>query len=77
MKTSLNIEDSLFKAAQNEAHQSGKTLSETIGTWARVGRDFLSAKKKKPDISKLKTMDLGPPLIDINCRREWMDALDE
>ena len=36
MKTSLTIEDSLFKAAKKEADRLGKTVSEMISLWARV-----------------------------------------
>ena len=76
MKTSLTIENSLFKAAQKESEKTGKTLSETISYWARVGRENLFKKKKKQAI-KFKSVDLGGPAsIDLNSRRDWIDSLE-
>ncbi len=76
MKTSLVIEDSLFKAAQKEAQKTGGNISETISYWARMGREFLVKKKKRSSL-KFKPVDLKKPAqVDINCRRDWMDILD-
>lgn len=76
MKTSLIIEDELFVAAKKEAAKSGKTLSEVISYWARLGRDSLKAKKAKPP--EFKAVDLGGPAsIDLTNRRAWMETLDE
>lgn len=76
MKTSLNIENSLFEIAQKEAQKNKKTLSETITHWARVGWETLK-KQKRNQKPKLTFLNLGgPTLIDINCRRDWMDVLD-
>ena len=75
MKTSLNIDDALFKAAQNAAIRGNISVSQVISRWARTGFTQLNSKKKKP--SSLKTVDLGgSSLIDINSRRNWMDLLD-
>jgi len=74
MKTSLIIDDSLFKEAKREAERENKTLSETISYWARVGRNYLKKSKKSP--KKLKTVNVGRPLISLKSRREWMDILD-
>lgn len=77
MKTSLNIEDSLFQAARKEAQKAGKTLSEMISAWARIGRETL-ARQKKVRARSIKAIDLGgPAAIDLNSRRDWMDALEE
>lgn len=76
MKTSLNIEDSIFEAAQQEALKSHKTVSELISYWARVGREMLR-KQLKARKKQLKPVNLGGPAqIDINSRRDWMDLLD-
>jgi len=76
MKTSLNIEDSLFKEAQKEAQKNRKTLSETISYWARIGRDTLR-KSKKEGQRRLKSVDLGGAArVDLNSRRDWMDKLN-
>jgi len=76
MKTSLIIEDSLFKAAKREAEKMGKTISETISLWARVGRETLLKRKKIQ--TSLKTVNLGGPAkIDLSSRRDWMDELEK
>jgi len=76
MKTSLVIEDSLFREAEKHAQREKKTLSEVISYWARLGRDLLRQQKKARG-KKLCSLDLGGPAsIDINSRREWMDLLD-
>ncbi|MBI1869565.1 MAG: hypothetical protein HYS07_00050 [Chlamydiae bacterium] len=76
MKTSLIIEDRLFRAAQKEAHREGKTLSETISFWARVGWESLRRSKHHPR-HPVKPVDLGgPSSINLKSRRDWMDLLD-
>lgn len=75
MKTSLNIENALFRAAQREAQRQGKTLSDTITFWARVGYDFLK-KGKHARRKQVKTLDLGgPSRLDLSSRKHWMDLL--
>lgn len=76
MKTSLILEDSLFREAQKEARRCKRTLSEVISDWARAGRETLKrrAKAVRPT---LKSVDLGGPAsVDVNCRRDWMDLLE-
>lgn len=76
MKTSLNIDDAVFKAAQRETLKNKRTLSEIISEWARLGRYAVLKRKNKP--SKIKTVNLGGPArFDLNSRRNWMDFLDE
>lgn len=76
MKTSLNIEESLFKAAAEEAEKRDKTLSEMISYWARVGWKTLRAQEARRP-TKIKPVHLGgPAIVDLNCRRDWMDNLD-
>lgn len=75
MKTSLNIEDSLARAAQREARRTGRTLSETITAWARAGRAALAGRRRDP--RDVKPVDLGgPAAVGLNSRRDWMDVLD-
>ena len=76
MKTSLTIEDSLFKAAQQESQRKNQTLSQTISYWARVGREALKLKKKSAP-RRFKAVDLGGTArIELSSRRHWMDTLD-
>lgn len=75
MKTSLNIDDSLFFEAKKMAHKNKKTLSETLSHWALVG--YATLKKERKKLVKLTTADLGgSALIDLNSRKDWMDLLD-
>ena len=76
MKTSLNIDEAVFKAAKREAIKDNSSVSQIISRWARVGARQMNSRKIKP--SGLKTVDLGKnALIDINSRRNWMDLLDQ
>ena len=77
MKTSLVIDNYLFKEAQKSALQDQKTVSEVLSHWARVGLEMLRQKKNKKKSFSLKTVNLGKPAVDINSRHEWMDALDD
>ena len=75
MKTSLILEDRLFREARKEAQARGKTISETISHWARVGWETL--KKGQKGRRRLKAVDLGgPALVDLSSRRDWMDTLN-
>lgn len=77
MKTSLNISNHLFKAAQRQAQKEEKTLSEVISYWAQLGRTFLAQQKKKGG-RKLTPVDLGGmAAVNVNSRRDWIDALDK
>ncbi len=77
MKTSLTLDARLVQAARKEAEKSGKTLSETITLWARLGWELLQKQQRTPRTHQLKTVDLGgPAMIDLHCRRDWLDTLD-
>lgn len=75
MKTSLVIEDRLFREAQKDSRAKGKTISETISHWARVGWETL--KNTRKGSKRLRSVDLGgPALVDLSSRRDWMETLD-
>lgn len=77
MKTSLNINDHVYKTAQREAQNRNSTISEVISFWAQVGLDFIK-KQRTQKKSVFKPVDLGGPSgVDLNSRRDWMDLLDE
>jgi hypothetical protein len=76
MKTSLILDDRLFREAQREARRRGRTISETINDWARLGRDL--ANQSLPVKPVLRPVDLGgPAAVDLARRSEWMDWLDD
>lgn len=76
MKTSLTLDDRVFEDAKKESHQTGKTLSEIISTWASLGR-LVWKQQKHPPTSTFKPLELGSLKIDLNNRSEWMDELDD
>lgn len=45
MKTSLVIDDQLFRTARAEAVRQGKTISELLSYWARIGWETLRRQK--------------------------------
>jgi hypothetical protein len=75
MKTSLQLDDALFQAAVAEARRTGRTISETVSTWARLGQQ---AERAEADIRRpVPSLELGgPATVDLSSRRDWMDALD-
>ena len=78
MKTSLIIDDRLFREARKEAQKTGKTLSEMISHWARIGWETLRKSRSRPTKGEFKAVNLGgPSKIDLRSRRDWMDTLDE
>ncbi len=75
MKTSLVIDDRIFREAQRDSRAKGKTISETISHWARVGWETLRQAKKTNQ--PFKAADLGGPAqVDLTSRRDWIDSLD-
>lgn len=77
MKTSLNIDDFVFKTARKEAIKNRRSVSEVISLWARLGLESLKKTAKlKPSV--FKPADLGgASRLNLTNRRDWMDALDE
>lgn len=75
-KTSLNIDDSVYEDAKKAAQKSGRSLSETISAWARIGRNVerKRARRRKPQLAPV---DLGPPRIDLDVRPTVLDALHD
>ena len=76
MKTSLIIDDFLFKKAQEQALKNKQTLSEIISNWARAG--YASFQKNKPKKRKaFKTVSLEKSKsIHLDSRSTWMDELE-
>lgn len=75
VKTSLLIDDSVFNAAKKEASATGKTVSEVISFWARIGREQW-LKREAVKTKDFRPVDLGTPLMDISSRRNWQEALE-
>lgn len=76
MKTSLVIDDRVFQDARKEAAAAGKTISEVISDWARLGRVEWLRRKREPS-SDFKAMNLGEAKVDLSSRRHWMEELED
>jgi hypothetical protein len=77
MKTSLNIDDFVFKTARKEALKNKSTVGEVISLWARMGLESLK-KNAKAKVPVFKPADLGGVArLDLHNRRDWLDALDK
>ncbi len=75
MKTSLNIDDAVYEDARKVSQKTGRTLSDTISDWARIGRNVeRSRKRKRPT---LEPVDLGRSLLNIDSRSTLADILDD
>jgi len=78
MKTSLILDDNLFKAAQREAVRTGQAISELISRWARVGKAHLEKEHRRRKKRSFAPVDLGGDArIDLTSRRDWMDQIEE
>ncbi len=75
MKTSLIIDDKVFQEAKKEASQTGKTVSEVISIWARVGREEWM-KQKREKAKEFVPVNLGAPQLDLSNRKNWMEELE-
>jgi len=76
MKTSLIIDDQVFKEAKKEALKSGKTVSELISLWAQFGRIIWKEKSTKSKSCKFEAIDLGIMKMELSSRKNWMEDLD-
>jgi hypothetical protein len=76
MKTSLVIDDNVFKEAKREAAESGRTISEIISLWARLGREEW-ASRSRAKTKPFQPVDLGEPTVDLSSRRNWQEELEE
>ena len=75
MKTSLVIDDKVFQEAKKEASQTGKTVSEVISLWARVGREeWMKLKRKRGN--EFRPVNLGELQLDLSNRKNWMEELE-
>jgi len=77
MKTSLTLEDKVFKAAKKESVQSGKSISKIINQWAILGQSVWRKNLNKKKISpSFKPMDLGQQKLDLSSRKKWIAFLE-
>ena len=75
MKTSLILDDGLIADAKRIAETSQESVSAVINRWAQAGRLAEPARVPKPR-RPIRTVDLGPPQVDISRRSEWISILE-
>ncbi|MBI5139644.1 hypothetical protein HZA26_03495 [Candidatus Nomurabacteria bacterium] len=76
MKTSLLIDDKIFYEAKKQALQIGKTVSEIISLWARVGHEEWMKRKQKKR-KEFKAVNLCEQRVDLSNRKNWMEELED
>ena len=78
MKTSLIIEDKVFKDAKKESAQSGQSVSMIISQWAALGRTaWKKRKQQKKALSPFKPVNLGKQKLNLSSRDIWLDTIDD
>jgi len=75
MKTSLILDDTLVAEAKRTAEASQQSLSAVINRWAQIGRQSEPARATKLR-RPIRTVDLGPPKLNLNRRSDWVTALE-
>jgi len=73
MKTTLNIDDSVFARLKLEAGRQGKTMSELVETGLRLLFKAPGGQRKLPP---LPTFRSGGHLVDISNRDALHDVMD-
>ena len=73
MKTTLNIDDSVFARLKQEAGRQGKTMSELVETGLRL---LFRAPREHRKLPPLPTFRSGGHLVDISNRDALYDVME-
>lgn len=73
MKTTLNIDGTVFARLKQEAGRQGKTMSELVETGLRL---LFRAPKEQRALPPLPTFRSGGHLVDISNRDALYDAME-
>jgi len=74
MKTTLNIDDSVFARLKEEAARQGRTMSELVESALRL---LFQARSKRDEVPSLPTFDGGGELVDIADRDALYRVMEE
>lgn len=74
MKTTLNIDDSVFARLKQEAARQGKTMSDLVETGLRL---LFKASREQRKLAPLPSFRSGGHLVDISNRDALYDVMDE
>jgi hypothetical protein len=75
MRTTLVIDDELFRELKRRAADEGRTLSEVTQEALRLGLAPRQA-RRRPKRVKLPSFHMGKPLVDLADRNQLYDVLD-
>lgn len=75
MRTTLVIDDEIFRQLKRQAAAENRTLSEVTQETLRRGLRR-PARAPRPARVKLRTFRMGPPLVDLADRDQLFDILD-
>jgi hypothetical protein len=73
MKTTLNIDDSVFTLLKKEAARQGRTMSELVESALRL---LFQSQKKRREIPPLPTFKSGGHLVDVADRDALYQAME-
>ena len=74
VKTTLNIETSVFMRLKREAARQGRTMSELVEMSLRM---LLDSRPLRKELPPLPAFDLGQELVDIADREALYRAMEE
>jgi plasmid stability protein len=75
MRTTLVIDDELFRQLKRQAAEEGRTLSEVTQEALRRGLAPREP-RRRPKRVKLPSFHMGKPLVDLADRNQLYDVLD-
>lgn len=78
MRTTVRIDDDLFRELKDRAHKEGISLAKLFDRIVRLG--FQTLKKgedTRPKPYREKAFSTGVPLIDVTKARQVLDELDD
>jgi hypothetical protein len=74
MRTTLIIDDALFRELKKRAAAERRTLTEVTQEVLRLGLEKRAARPRKP--AKLPSFSMGKPKVDLADRDRLYDVLD-
>lgn len=75
MRTTIVIDDELFRALKRRAAEEGRTLSEVTAETLRRGLLRRDA-DRRPRRVRLPSFSMGQPAVDLADRNQLFDVLD-
>lgn len=74
MRTTVRIDDELLARLKRRARAEGVSLTELVNRTLRAG---LEAKRPRRRAVRIRTVDMGPPRIDLDRALHLAEALED